>query len=252
MQAKRVQELCYFCNEKYNIGHKCNLPKQLFMLEMDSIELEDLELELKSPINDNKYVKSETIVYGATTLISLCALVGIQGAQTIHVKGYSGKRPVQILLDGGITHNSIDKDCVKRLGCTVIPTPTSYVSFGNTAKETTTGVVRDFEWILQGTTYLSDLIVFPIGRYDIVLGALWMKTLGPMTIDFTELTISFNHQWKKHILKGVHEDCRLTSSKVVNKLSGDQVELFMLQMLQVMNGTLWDRILPCSYQRRKP
>ena len=128
--------------------------------------------ELESPVTDNTYGEGETIVDGANPLISLCALAGIQGAQTIHVKGYSGKRPVQILLDGGSTHNFIDKDCVKRLGCTVVPTPTSYVSLGNNAKETTTGVVKDFGWMLQGITYQSDLIVFPIGRYDIVLGAL--------------------------------------------------------------------------------
>ncbi|KAK4710114.1 hypothetical protein R3W88_004627 [Solanum pinnatisectum] len=174
---------------------------------MDSIELEDLEPELESLVNDNTYVEGETIVDGSNPLISLCALAGIQGAQTIHVK----------------------------LGYTVVPTPTSYVSLGNNAKETTTGVVKEFGWMLQGTTYQSDLIVFPIGRYDIVLEALWMKTLGPMTIDFTELTMSFNHQGKKHILKG-HEDCRLASSKAVNKLSGDEVELFILQMLLVMNG----------------
>lgn len=53
---------------------------------------------------------------------------------------------------------------------------------------------------------------------------------------FTKFTMSFNHQGQKHILKEVHEDCRLTSSKAMNKLSGDEVELFILQMLPVMNG----------------
>lgn len=54
--------------------------------------------------------------------ISLCALTGIQGAQTIHITGYSDKRPIQILLDGGSTHNFIDFESAKRLGCTLIPT----------------------------------------------------------------------------------------------------------------------------------
>ncbi|KAH0646384.1 hypothetical protein KY284_034268 [Solanum tuberosum] len=102
---------------------------------------------------------------------------GLRGAQTNHVKGYS--------------------DCVERFGCTVFPTPTSYVSLEKNVKETTTGVVKDFGWMLQGITYQSNLIVFPIGQYDIVLGALWMKTLGPVTM--------------------------LVSSKAVNKLSGDEL-----------------------------
>jgi len=73
---------------------------------------------------------------------------------------------------------------VERFGCTVFPTPTSYVSLEKNVKETTTGVVKDFGWMLQGITYQSNLIVFPIGQYDIVLGALWMKTLGPVTMYF--------------------------------------------------------------------
>lgn len=35
MQAKKAQGLCYFCNERYTISHKCNLRKQLFILEID-------------------------------------------------------------------------------------------------------------------------------------------------------------------------------------------------------------------------
>lgn len=53
----------------------------------------------------------------------------------------------------------------------VVPTPQCYVSLGDNFKEVTTGVVNDFEWLLQGQIYQSELIVFSIGRYDIVLGA---------------------------------------------------------------------------------
>lgn len=65
------------------------------------------------------------------------------------------------------------------------------MNLGNNSMETTSGVVRNFWWILQGTTYATDLLVFPMGRYDVVLCALWMKTLGPVTMNFTALTMSF-------------------------------------------------------------
>lgn len=38
MQAKRAQGLCYFCDEKYSSGHKCNLPKQMFVLELEGVK----------------------------------------------------------------------------------------------------------------------------------------------------------------------------------------------------------------------
>ncbi|XP_019258307.1 PREDICTED: uncharacterized protein LOC109236562 [Nicotiana attenuata] len=161
--------------------------------------------------------------------ISLCALSGIQGAQTIHVTGYSNKRPLQILLNGGSTHNFIDCESAKRLGYHIVPTKVGYVSLGNNSMEATSGVVRNFQWLLQGTAYTSDLIVFPVGRYDLVLGALWMKTLGPVTMDYTALTMSFTYQGKFHLLKGVSDECKLSSTKAVNKMKGDNVQLFMLQ-----------------------
>lgn len=75
--------------------------------------------------------------------------------------------------------------------------------------------------MLNGTSYSSDLIVFPFGKYDLVLGPLWMKTLGPVTIDYTKMTMTFNYQAKQHLLKGVSKECRLTSFKSVNKNKGE-------------------------------
>lgn len=164
-------------------------------------------------------------------MISLCALSGIQGAQTIHVIGYSNKSPLQIPLDGRSTHNFIDCESAKRLGCQVDPTKVGYVSLGNNSMEAASGVVTNFQWMLQGTTYTSDLIVFPVGKDDLVLGALWMKTLGPATMDYTTLTMSFTYQGKFHLLKGVYEECKFSNTKAVNKMNGDDVHLFMLQVL---------------------
>lgn len=84
---------------------------------------------------------------------------------------------------------------------------------------------------MQGTAYTSDLIVFPVGKYDLVLGALWMKTLGPVTMDYTALTMSFTYQGKFHLLKRVSDECKFSSTKAVNKMKGNDVQLFMLQVL---------------------
>lgn len=50
---------------------------------------------------------------GDPPLISVCALNRLQGAQPIHVIGYNDKRSIQILLDGGSTHNFIDVESAK-------------------------------------------------------------------------------------------------------------------------------------------
>lgn len=168
---------------------------------------------------------------GNTHMISLCALSGLQWAQKIHVTGYSEKRPIQILLDGGSTHNFIDEKTAKRLGYQICPTKVSHASLGNSTLEATSGVVMNFKWILQGTTFSSNLIVFLVGKYDLVLGVLWMKTLGPITMDYSELTMSFNYQGKYHLLRGVCEECKVSSPKSLNRLKGKDMQFFMLQVM---------------------
>ncbi|XP_070007668.1 uncharacterized protein [Nicotiana sylvestris] len=98
--------------------------------------------------------------------------------------------------------------------------------------EATYGIVRNFQWMLEGTTYESDLIMFPVGKYDLVLGALWMKTLGPVTMDYSALTMTYNYLGKQHVLKGVPDACRLSSPKAVNKSNGNDVELFMYSSMK--------------------
>lgn len=58
-----------------------------------------------------------------------------------------------------------------------------------------------------------------------------MKIMGPVTMDCTELTLSFNYQGKHHVLKRVTEDCKLSSSKAINKGYNEKVQLFMLQFV---------------------
>ncbi|KAK6791390.1 hypothetical protein RDI58_010471 [Solanum bulbocastanum] len=111
--------------------------------------LEDCIVEELTPVIDSSILEpakdtNMTTVEGETPMISYCALAGIKGAQTIQVIRYSGKKPIQILLNGGSTLNFISMEFVKRLGCTVVPTPVRYVNLGNNFREVTSGVVKIF------------------------------------------------------------------------------------------------------------
>lgn len=47
MDEKKANGLCFFCDEKYEMGHKCKSRKQLFMVEVvdeeitTAVEVED-------------------------------------------------------------------------------------------------------------------------------------------------------------------------------------------------------------------
>ena len=47
-----------------------------------------------------------------------------------------------------------------------------------------------------------DMFALPLGECDVVLGARWLRTLGPILWDFAELWMEFSINGKKHTLKG--------------------------------------------------
>ncbi|OIT40314.1 putative mitochondrial protein [Nicotiana attenuata] len=194
MQAKRAKGLCYFCDEKYTPGHKCNLPKQLYVMNMEVSDTEGVE-EVSPTTEGNGSVEEWTTMESETPMLSLCALSGLQGAQTNYVLGYNDKRPIQNSLTG------------------VSPT---ILLMGD---------------ILKGWDARSAQL-----RYYLVLGALWTISLGPITMDYFELTMALNYQRMHHLLKGISEECKVSSSKVVNKLKGEEVEFFILQIS--VNGSI--------------
>lgn len=90
--------------------------------------------------------------------------------------------------------------------------------------------MKNFQWMLQGTTYTFDMIIFHVGKYDVVLGVLWMITLGPLTLDFADLTISFNYEGKHYVVNGDPPKCKEAGTNAKNRLIGDKIQIFMLQI----------------------
>ena len=53
--------------------------------------------------------------------ISIQAVNGAPGYQTMRVTGHYGRRPIQLLIDSGSTHNFLDIELAKKLGCKMEP-----------------------------------------------------------------------------------------------------------------------------------
>lgn len=70
MQERREKGLCYNCDEKYQMGHKCIKPK-LFLLERVEFEEDTYELEEVQNSIDQIPHKAELLI------ISLHALAGV-------------------------------------------------------------------------------------------------------------------------------------------------------------------------------
>lgn len=102
--------------------------------------------------------------------ISLQAFTGVTGYPTIRVTGYHEKRPLQVLIDTRSTHNFIDQDMAKNLGCKSSSIMAQSVSVADGRRVQTASVCRNLQWLLQGTTFSSDFLLLPLGNVNIVLG----------------------------------------------------------------------------------
>ncbi|OIT36293.1 hypothetical protein A4A49_64830, partial [Nicotiana attenuata] len=132
MNEKRAKGLCYFCNEKYVPGHRCNNSKQLYILELEEIEegpytgeVQELEIQVEGI---NLLESSQGM---EQMEISIHALNGSLGYRTLKVTGYHAKKALSILIDTGSSHNFIDPELVKHLGCKIQSTKPQLVAAAN-------------------------------------------------------------------------------------------------------------------------
>eukprot|EP00253_Pinus_taeda_P036679 PITA_36679 len=148
MAKRRKQGLCYYCDEKYSLGHKCKEPK-FFQIDATgySSSEEDTPLEKPKAVeedNQKDNVPDELV-------ISLHALAGISSPQTLKIRG----RRENVKLQMG-----------------------------------------DYQM-------KTHMFAIHMGGCEIVLGAEWLRTLGPITMDFQELYMSFKQNNSTHTLRGL-------------------------------------------------
>ena len=98
IQAKREKGLCFYCDEKYTVGHKCRvLAHVLIVPDSKELNLEDVN---EGESLQEQEERSEVI---DAPQISLHGMLGILMPQKLKFKGSTGKLSVQILVNGGST-----------------------------------------------------------------------------------------------------------------------------------------------------
>lgn len=227
MNEKRSKGLCYFCNEKYVFVHKCKNLKQLYLIKVEEHEEVESEHEKEATSEDQEI---ELIRPLEQMEISLHALNGSLGFRTLRVTGYHYKKPLYILEDMGSSHNFIDSEVVKGLGCQVTSTTPQAVRTTN-GNGLHVRQMCNISWLLQGVEFSAEFLFFTLGYCGVVLGVQWLLSLGDITMNFRELTMEFWYKGRKHLLKGEAKQIRTTGSGKLAKMSGNNSQLCMIQVV---------------------
>ncbi|GAV69255.1 gag-asp_proteas domain-containing protein [Cephalotus follicularis] len=108
MDERRLKNLCFWCDEKFVPRHKCK-NRQVYMMEVKEVMDEEGKDGLDGCENEGTNQQRE---------LSLHALIGAMGQQTMQVVGMLGRRPIQALIDSGSTHNFLSTRLAHKLGFT--------------------------------------------------------------------------------------------------------------------------------------
>ncbi|GJY42186.1 retrotransposon-related protein [Tanacetum coccineum] len=221
-QDKRAQNLCFYCDQKYTPGHKCS--GQLFSLvvladgEEEGLDWEDHE---------------DLMGVEELPQISLNALNGASNFQTMRVTGKIGNHELHILVDCGSTHNFLDLEVSRKLGCQLKPTCPMAVTVGGGRHLLSNSKCKDFEWQLQGETFVADMMVLPLGGCEMVLGIQWLSTLGDIKCNFKQLKMEFIYNKRRMVLRGTSKaSVQWMEGKRQDKevVSVENAELLMLSV----------------------
>ncbi|PNX92266.1 retrotransposon-related protein [Trifolium pratense] len=210
MEERRAKGLCMFCDEVFTPGHQLKHKRShLMVMELDEEEPLDIDTSLESS------AQLEAVSQFDSPQLSLQALTGVSHYQTMRVTGMHDKKVLHILLDSGSTHNFLDLELAKKLGCKLEAISPLAITSGGGHKLEAAFVCKSFKWLLQQTVFMADVIVLPLGCSDLILGIQWLKSLGPILWDFDKLQMEFTTQGRKFVLRGA----KTPSIKLVNNKS---------------------------------
>jgi len=133
LQARRENGLCYYCDERFTLGHRC---QKRFHLLVTTPEFRPVDDELTKLLNyfeqdENPESDPKPSLDPPDAQINIHSLMGHTTPQTLRVQGVIGKSPMVILVDSGSTHNVMQDKVAKFLGLHVQATHSFSVMVGN-------------------------------------------------------------------------------------------------------------------------
>lgn len=148
--------------------------------------------------------------------MSIHALLGSFGMQTLQVICMVKKQQVNMLIDSGSKNNIIDLTLAKKLGIKLTPIRIRKVF-----------ICKSIRWSIQGVPFVDNFLVMPLGGYGAVLGIQWLSSLGDIKCNFQQLVMEFTWLGKWVKLKGTSNDNKSQSvtGQVNTKWQEDQAYL---------------------------
>jgi hypothetical protein len=218
MAEHQLKCLCYNYNDKYFLGHKCK-EKNIFMAISEDISEEDVETPFVSESPESTDITPPSDPPEVEPIISLNALTNFSAPQTLKLIGYIKHQKVIILVDSGSTHNFIHCCIAQETHCYIHAINNFQIMIANGGSMKCGGHCENVHLQIGDYHLKSHMFAIDMGGCDIVLGADWLRTLGPILMDFKDLTIQFDQEGHQYKFQGITSDSpEIISSHHMEKL----------------------------------
>jgi hypothetical protein len=134
--------------------------------------------------------------------ISLDALEGIVGLNTMKVTGRLDRTTVSILIDSGSIHNFLNYEVALKLQLQLAGIKPMTVQTANGEKMVCKSLCKGLKWKIQGLNFMADVFIIELVNCEMVLGIQWLSLLGGILCNYKHLWMPFDWQGKRVLLKG--------------------------------------------------
>jgi hypothetical protein len=136
-------------------------------------------------------------------VISLNSLTGFSSPQTLKLIGYIKHQKVIILVDSGRTHNFIHHRIAQETHCYIHVVNNFQIMIANGDSMKFGGRYENVHLQIGDYHLKSHMFAIDMGGCDIVLGADWLRTLGPILMDFKALTMQVDQEDHLYKFQGI-------------------------------------------------
>jgi hypothetical protein len=198
----QLKGLYYNCDEKYFPGHKCK-EQNLFMAIFEDIQEEDVDTPPMPESLEISNINPPSDPPEVEPIISLNALTDFSTPQTLKLISYIKHRKVIILVDSGNTHNFIHRHITQETHCYIHAVNNFQIMIANGGSMKCSECCENVRLQIGDYHLKSHMFAIDMGSYDIVLGVEWLRTLGPILMDFHNLTMQFDQGSQKYKFQGI-------------------------------------------------
>lgn len=186
---RKAHDLCYTCGEKWTgRGHKCpdKVPIHVIQELLEMFQLDNSPDHDASDCDDSEEI--------------IMAMQDVQPDQntkkkrrTMRFRGFIGKQEILILLDSGSAGTFVNDTVASSL--TLQPQPCDTIQFttADGSPMSSTRMIPQMQWFIQGHTFSYDTRILPLKCYDMILGADWLEDHSPTWIHWQKKIVRFPH-----------------------------------------------------------